>query len=291
MRESRGTICPIEKFNHRDRRFQYTIVHALLASNNFTLCKDCLSRFKNGYAKELFPAKDKEGDTPIHSAIRSHVNPRNITTFLEAAESVDPSLKKVVLTSVNNKGECALKFACTLHDWSIVEVLLRECISCGVLSELTGIGHNQRGRCKTLLRKAMKCGDLNYLKVYLKVCKDELSLSTAEILAGMLIPDQKNRTPWFYFLAIESHKIKEGVDLLEKYSISLNELYCEVNEVGEAKVFMLHEATRQEKEDIVALLCDHGVATDKKDGNGLIAKQRSRRIMPSFDTPRQGGIM
>jgi hypothetical protein len=247
--------------------------------------------FKNGRAKELFPAKDKEGDTPMHSAIRSHVNPSIITTFLEAVESVDSSLKKVVLTSMNNKGECALKFACTLHDWSIVEVLLRECISCGVLSELTGIGHNRQGRSKTLLRKAMKCGDLNYLKVYLKVCKDQLSLSNAEILAGMLLPDQKNRTPWFYFLAIESHKIKEGVDLLEKYGISLNELYSEVNEAGEAKVFMLHEATRQEKEDIITLLCDHGVAADKKDGNGLTAKQRSRRIMPSFDTPRQGGIM
>ena len=226
----------------------------------------------------------------MHSAIRSHVDPCIITTFLEAAELVDPSLKKAVLTSMNNKGECPLKFACTLHDWSIVEVLFRECIICGVLSELTGIGHNQKSRSKTLLRKAMKCGDINYLKVYLKVCKDQLSLSADEILAGMLIPDQKNRTPWFYFLAIESHKIKEAVDLLEKYDVSLNELYCEVDETGEAKVFMLHEATRQEKEDVITLLCDHGVETDKKDGNGLTAKQRSRKIMPSFDTPQLGGM-
>lgn len=289
MRESRGANCPVEKFNYRDRRFQYTIIHALLASDNFTLCKDRLFLFKNGRARELFPAKDKEGDTPMHSAIRSHVDPRIITAFLEEAELVDPSLKKEVLTSVNNKGEYPLKFAVTLHDWRIVEVLLRESISCGVSCELTGIGHNRKTRCKTLLRKAMKCGDINYLKVYLKVCKDQLSLSNAEILAGMLIPDQKNRTPWFYFLAMESHKIKEGVDLLEKYNFSLNELYCEVNEAGEAKVFMLHEATRQEKKDIITLLCDHGVATDKKDGNGLTAKQRSRKIMPLFDTPQQGG--
>ena len=289
MRESKCTNYPVEKFNYRDRRFQYTVVHALLASDNFTLCKECLSLFKNGRAKELFAAKDKEGDTPMHSAIRSHAEPRIITTFLEAAESVDPSLKKVVLTSMNNKGECSLKFACTLHDWSLVEVLLRECIGCGVLSELTGIGHNQKTKCKTLLLKAMKCGDIDYLKVYLKVCRDQLSLSTTEILAGMLIPDRKNRTPWFYFLAIDLHKIKEGVDLLEKYGISLNKLYSEVNEDGKPKVFMLHEATRQGKEDIITLLCDHGIATEKKDGNGLTAKQRSRKIMPSFDTPQLGG--
>ena len=291
MRESRGTNCPVEKLNYRDRRFRYTIVHALLASNNFKLCKECLSLFKNGRAKELFPAKDKEGDMPIHSAIRSHVDPCIITTFLKATESVDPTLnlKKTILTSMNNKGECPLKFACTLHDWSIVEVLLQECIRCDVLSELTGIGCNQKSSCKTLLRKAMKCGDINYLEIYLKVCRDQLHLSTEKILAGMLIPDQKNRTPWFYFLAIESHKINKAVDLLEKYGISLNKLFCEVDEAGDPKVFMLHEATRQEKEEVITLLCDHGVETDKKDGNGLTAKQRSRKIMPSTDTP-QGGM-
>ena len=216
----------------------------------------------------------------MHSAIRSHVHPSIITTFLKAAESVDLSLKRAALTSMNNKGECPLKFAYTLHAWSIVELLLRECISCDVVSELTGISHNHNPRsscAKTLLCKAMKCGDINYLKIYPNVCKDQLGLPTSQILAGMLIPDQKNRSPWFYFLAIESHKIKEALDLLEKYEISLNELYCEVDETGQPKAYMLHEASRQEKKEIIALLYDHGIETDKKDGNGLTAKQRSRK--------------
>lgn len=274
----------------RDRRFQYTVVHALVASNNSTLCERSLFLFKNGRAEELFIAKDKEGDRPMHSAIRSHVDPRIITTFLEAAESVDASLKEAVLTSVNNKGECPLKFAYMLHDWRLVELLLRECIRCGLLGELTGIHRNRTStttRAKTLLCKAMKCGDINYLEIYLKVCKD-LCLSSAEILDGMLIPDQKNRTPWFYFLAIESYKIKQAIDLLEKYEISLNELYCEVDKASQPKAYMLHEAARQEKEEIFTLLCNHGIETNKKDGNGLTAKQRSRKIMPSTDTPQRG---
>lgn len=272
----------------RDENFNYTLVHAILASNNTSVCEKWFTHYRNDHASAMqcFNATDKEGDRPIHSAIRSHVQPHIISTFLKEAEFIDPSLRRDILVSVNNKGECPLQFAYTLHNLDLIELLLGECIHFNSLGELMGIHRDpKKCRTKTLLHRAMKYGDISYLRIYLTVCRKESNLLSEEILAGMLIPDEKNRTPWFYFLAMEYSKIVEALDILQEFHVSLNELYCEVDEAGEPKAYMLHEASRQEKKEVIKLLSDYGAKLNKKDGNGLTPKQRSRLIECSEETP------
>ena len=256
----------------RDSRFRYTVVHALMAGDieEKEVIRQCFNILRKISLISLITAKDKEGDTPLHSAIRSGTKPELIKLLMTTIPGV--KTKRRLLMERNKHGELPIVSAFNLQRWSIVEVLLEECIHCQVLPELTGIGNDLGSKhSNTLLIKAMKRGFIPYLKIYLDVYK---RCTNAIPIQAMLVQDKCGRTPWYYFLSRDVNQVEEGLKYLKEHEIDVNKLLCDRN----GRTGLLHEAFRRDNKDMCELLVKHGANRNQLDANNLSPPQRKRII-------------
>lgn len=261
----------------RDSRFRYTIVHALVAGNiDEEVVRQIFYILRKMSLISLITAKDKEGDTPLHSAIRSGTKPELIRLLMNTVPGV--KTKRRLLLEPNKRGELPIVNAFSLRRWPIVEVLLEECIKCQVLPELTGIDLNSTSKTtSTLLVKAMKRGFTDYLDIFLKVCRK--SMNTIPMKA-LLLPDKKGRTAWYHFLSLEVQDIKEGLAHLKRHKVDINKLLCD----PARRVGLLHEAFRRDNRVVIDALTDYGARRDQLDADNLLPLQR-RRVFSLDSTP------
>lgn len=180
-----------------------------------------------------------------------------------------PSYTKYMLQSRNKKGETPIERAFNMQEWDAVGILLKECIQHKILPELTGIG-TEVPNVKTLLHKAFERKDVNYLQIYLAVCRE------CNIKPGLLVPTKKGHTPWWYFLM--SHKnltlMKRALDTLVEFGVNINTLYIDTA----SRASLLHEAYRRNNEVLVNCLVEAGADREVKDARGLKPSDRKRAV-------------
>lgn len=262
----------------RDSRFRYSLVHALMAGDiEESVVIQCFNVLRKNSLISLITAKDKEGDTPLHSAIRSGTKPELIKLLMNAISGM--KTKRRLLIEPNKRGELPIVNAFNLRRWPIVEVLLEECIKCRLLPELTGVGGDvASSKRKTLLLKAMKRGFIRYLKIYLEVCRKCIN---AVPVKAMLVPDKTGHTPWYYFLSLDEDLIKEGLGYLKEYEVDINKLLCDHT----GRTSLLHEAFRRDTNEVCKLLLEYGANEDQLDAHNLSPPQRKRVLSFQYSSP------
>lgn len=230
--------------------------------------RQCFNVLRKQSLISLITAKDKEGDTPMHSAIITGTKPELIKLLMNAVSGM--KTKRRLLLERNKHGDDPISSAFNLQRWPIVEVLLEECIKCRVLSNLTGISDDvDCSKSKTLLHKAMQRGYIAYLEIYLKVCR---KCTNSISLRALLVRDKRGYTPWYYFLNLDEEKIEAGLKLLKEHGVDVNKLHC--NPTGHTS--LLHEAYRMEKHRVCDLLVEYGAKLDREDAHHLLPQQRRR---------------
>ena len=261
----------------RDSRFRYTIVHALMAGDiEEEIVRQCFNVLRKNSLISLITAKDKDGDTPLHSAIRSGTKPELIRLLMNTISGV--KTKRRLLLEPNKRRELPIVSAFNLQRWSIVKVLLEECINGRLLPELTGIGCDSNCTAsKTLLFKAMKRGFTRYLDIFLEVCRKR---TNSIPMQAMLMSDKNGHTPWYYFLSLEMSVVEEGLAHLKKHKVNINKLLCE----PDGRMGLLHEAFRRNNRDLINLLVEYGAKQDQLDANKLSPPQR-RRVLSLDSQP------
>ena len=254
----------------RDGHFRYTIVHALMAGDiEEEIVRQCFNVLRKNSLISLITAKDKEGDTPLHSAIRSGAKPELIKLLMNTISKL--STKRRLLLELNKKGELPIINAFNLQMWPIVEVLLEECIKCKLLPELTGMDPNV-SESKTLLFKATKRGYIRYLEIFLRVCR---KCTNSVPMRAMLMPNKRGGyTPWYHFLSLDVEQITLGLEHLEEYGVDINKLLCD----PAGRTSLLHEAYRRNNAIVCKLLIDHGARLNQLDANKLSPQQRRRTL-------------
>lgn len=232
--------------------------------------EQCLNVLRKESLISLITAKDKEGDTPLHSAARSGAKPQLIKLLLNAVSGT--KTKHRLLQERNKHSEVPLVSAFNLQRWSIVELLLEESIKQQVLLHLTGHGEqNCYSESKTLLHKAMQRGLIPYLKIYLRVCR---RCTNSIPVKAMNMCDKRRYTPWYYFLSLNDSLIEEGLKCLKEYGVDINKLVCDLT----GRATLLHEAYRRERHRVCKLLVKFGAKRDRKDANRLVPHQRRRVV-------------
>lgn len=211
-------------------------------------------------------AKDSDGDTPLSSMIRTgDVDGDRIALLLQQV----PSYTKHMLQNRNKKGETPIERAFDMQEWEAVGILLKECIQNRILPELTGIG-KQATNSKTLLHKAFERKELEYLRIYLRVCRE------CNVKPGLLVPTRKGRTPWWFFLM--NHKdltlMRKALDILVEFEVDINELYID----AASHAYLLHEAYRRNNTELVDCLRSAGANEEAKDARGLKPADRKRAV-------------
>ena len=243
--------------------------------------KQCFNVLRKNSLISLITAKDKEGDTPLHSAIRSGAKPELIKLLMNIISK--PNTKRRLLEVVNKKGELPIVNAFNMKEWPVVEVLLEECIKCKALPKLTGMDPNV-SESNTLLFKAMKRGYIDYLEIFLRVCK---KCTNSIPIRAMLVPN-KGYTPWYHFLSLDMEQIELGLKHLEEYGVDINKLLCD----PAGRTSLLHEAYRRNNTAVCELLISHGARLNQLDANKLSPRQRRRTLSISSrpSTPIQEPI-
>lgn len=231
--------------------------------------KLCFSVLRKNSLISLITAKDKEGDTPLHSAIRSGAKPELIKLLMNTITKL--STKRRLLLEPNKKGELPIINAFNLKEWPIVEVLLEECIKCKLQPELTGMDPNI-SESSTLLFKAMKRGFIRYLEIFLRVCQ---KCTNYIPVRAMLVPNKRGGyTPWYHFLSLDVEQITLGLELLKEFGVDINKLLCD----PAGRTSLLHEAYRRNNTAVCKLLIEYGAGLNQLDANKLSPQQRRRTI-------------
>ena len=271
VKNSFHTLCH-SQLKQRDQKYRYTSAHGILASCpcDEVLVK-VLSVLKNKSLISLLMAKDKDGDIPLQSAVKSNVDAKIIKLVLMEV----PRLKRAMLLAANKKGDVPLKTAFDMRRWPIVEILLEQSIKCGVVPHLTGIGDpNVTKGSSTLLHQAMKRGDIEYLRILLNVCKK----CDMPLLPALLVPNKKRCTPWYYLLNQNIQAVEEALQVLSEFRIDINKLYCDEN----GKQYIPHVAYRSHNEELKDLWKSFGGRIDLQDSSNQTPPERTRKI--SFDS-------
>ena len=229
-------------------------------------CKAIFSCLRKECLLSQLGAKDSDGDTPLSSMIRTgNVDSECIALLLQQI----PSYTKHMLQSRNKKGETPIERAFDLQEWDAVGLLLKECIQNKILPELTGIGA-EVPNVKTLLHKAFERKNVEYLQIYLAVCRE------CNVKPGLLVQTKKGHTPWQYFLM--SHKnltlMQRALDTLVEFGVNINTLYIDTA----SRASLLHEAYRRNNEVLVNCLVEAGADREVKDARGLKPSDRKRAV-------------
>ncbi len=253
--------------------YGWTASHGI-AGTSASLRIETLSKFfsflkKKGLTEQLC-TRDKDGDIPLQSAIRSGASSDVIKLILK----VDPNLTKNILCSKNLKGKQPLLTAFEQKNKDTIEVILNFCIENKVLAHLTGV---QVSESNTLLHRAFKRGYIEYFEVLLKVCKSQ-NISPQQVIKSH---DKRGETPWYHLVLLKAKKFKKVTELLVANNIDVNELYTDPSKQST----MLHEVVRRNKSEFVMILQKCG-AQNQKDWHGSYPNERNRCIVTP-ETPRR----
>ncbi len=279
-----GNLSQILKgcIDQRDNNFDWTATHAFAASSEHlgvAVMKLFFELLKSMGQQKQILLKDKDGDIPVQSAIRSKTSKEIIELFLTIAKELN--LVNDMLCCRNKKNQTPLLSAFDHSHWVAVDVLLEECVKCNKLPELTGVNAPAGLKSNTLLHRAFKRGNLKYFDIFLRVCNAN-GIEGDQLTAAVLIPNKKNETPWYYaFHKLSSDETFEKVLKMAKNYLSLSLLYTDAN----SKSTMLHEAHHMGSDRRCQLLKDNGTE-DTADSNGLFPIHRSRIIVLEDNMPR-----
>ena len=223
--------------------------------------------------------KNKDGDIPVQSAIRSKAPKEIIELFFIIAKELN--LVNDMLCCHNKKNQTPLLSAFDHSHWVAVDVLLEKCVKCNELPELTGVNAPAGLKSNTLLHRAFKRDNMKYFDIFLRVCNAN-DIEGDQLTAAVLIPNKKNETPWYYAIHnLSSDKMFEKVLKMAKNKLlPLSFLYTD----ADSKSTMLHEAHRIGNNRRCQLLKDNGTE-DTADSNGLFPIDRSRIIVQEDNMP------
>ncbi len=134
VRQGRLSDLLRDCLDQRDKRVQWTAAHAFAASAEsfgVEVMKSFFQILKSRGQQDQLMMKDKDGDTPLQSAIRSRVSKEIIEQFIADAKELDLNQTRFtdMLRSHNNKNQSPLLSAFDHSHWVAVDVLLKECIS------------------------------------------------------------------------------------------------------------------------------------------------------------------
>lgn len=260
---------PRSELKKRDQKYRYTCVHCVSAScPSPRVMSSLLSVMLKHGLISLLTAKDKDGDIPLQSAVRSNVRPVIVKLLLDGEGT---ELKCNMLKAANKKGHVPLKTAFDMQRWPIVEVLLEECIKNDILAQLTGVGEPTVTKASsTLLHKAMKRGYVEYLRIFIKICRK----CGVRCLPALLIRDKANCTPWFYLLQQKREIVEEVFKVLKEFNIDINKLYCDKG----GKQYIPHVMCRS-RNDLLDLWENFDGRMDLKDGYKQKPAERIRMVL------------
>ncbi len=270
------------RINQRDKNFDWTATHAFAASSEhlgvavmnvfFELLKSM------GQQKQIL-LKDKDGDIPIQSAIRSKAPKEIIELFLTIAKELN--LTNDMLCSRNKKNQTPLLSAFDHSHWVAVDVLLEECVKCNLLPELTGVHPPIGLKSNTLLHRAFKRRNTKYFDIFLGVCNAN-GIKGEQLKTAVSISNKKKETPWYHAIHyLSSDEMFEEVVKMAKLYLPLSLLYVDTY----SESTMLHEAHRIGSDQRCRLLTDNG-AIEQPDRNGLFPIDRSRNIVLEDNVPK-----
>ena len=238
------------------------------------ICKQVLTALKQRGYLSLYAAKDRDGDTPLHSVVKTG----DVNRLYILLDLLPPKLIRNILEMPNKLGQTPLKVAFDQEEWKTLELLLEYCIKNGLCSNLTGVGENLPAS-KTLLHHAMDKGCSQFVETYFDV-----TTRNGYGKPGLLVYDENGRTPWFYLMNHKDSKILGSIlDTLKKHNIGVNELITDKF----SQSTMLHLAYRKQHQDCIQLLEEAGADPKKKDMRGLRADQRDHLIESSQKRARE----
>ncbi|XP_064383163.1 uncharacterized protein LOC135331836 isoform X2 [Halichondria panicea] len=269
-----------DSLHQRDKNFNWTATHAFAASSEYLGVKVMKLLLKSLGEEHQLLMKDKDGDIPIQSAIRSKAPKEIIELFFIIANELN--VTNDMLCSRNRKNQTPLLSAFDHSHWVAVDLLLDVCVKCNKLPELTGVNAPSGLKSNTLLHRAFKRGNTKYFDIFLRVCNAN-DIEGDQLTAAVLIPNKKSETPWYYAFHLNSDKMFEKVLKMAKNNLPLTFLYTD----PDSKSTMLHEAHRMGNDRRCQLLKDNG-AIDTPDKNGLLPIDRNRNIVQEDNMPNIG---
>ena len=256
----------------QDQKNGWRVTHAAAALRGRNAAKiflqvfDCLE--KTSYLT-LFSAKDRDGDTPLHSVVKTG-DLKRLNILLDR---LPPKMLNSTLEMTNNHGQCPLKVAFDQQEWEMLERLLEYCIQNTLCCNLTGIGRHNLRASKTLLHRAMNMGCSRFVMIYFDIIAR--NLNDGRLGIDLLVCDKKGRTPWYHLMNHKDPKILQSVlRVLKQHNIDINELVTDKS----SRSTMLHIAYRKKRPECIKLLLDAGADPGREDARGLRADQRDHWI-------------
>ena len=269
-----------DSLHQRDKNFNWTATHAFAASSEYLGVKVMKLLLKSLGEEHQLLMKDKDGDIPIQSAIRSKAPKEIIELFFIIANELN--VTNDMLCSRNRKNQTPLLSAFDHSHWVAVDLLLDVCVKCNKLPELTGVNAPAGLKSNTLLHRAFKRENTKYFGIFLRVCNAN-SIEGDQLKTAVSIPNKKNETPWYYAIHyLSSDEMFENILKMAKRYLSLSLLYMLTHNYS--KSTMLHEAHRMGSNRRCRLLKENG-AEDTPDSNRLFPIDRSRIIVQEDNVP------
>ena len=265
-----------EELYQRDKKSDYTVVHALCASGMDEVA--LVSQFQIlGDKKQLgkVVAKNRKGNVPLQSAIESKAGVQTIEVILNYV----PGTKKIMLKNRNKYNETALEQSLVLEHPGVFKFLLKECISCGALEDLTCIGKVNR-RCSTVVHQCIRNRRIAHFCAFMEVCKE------SNVKGNLCALNKKGYTPWEYLMRYTKKEmllVKEVFSILDLHDVAVGTLTVNTNEET-----MLHRAYRTNNVEFKDLLegkyevtCD-GCNRKPLDRSRVISNQNATEFAHQF---------
>ena len=240
----------------RDQAWRWSFLHALFAVKD-DINEDIrdilihLHRYNPGLLN-LLVIKDIDGDTPMHSVIKTG-NTKRLRVLLDQLKSWDDLiLIEVILETKNNEGYTPLLLACVERRHKMVESLLEVCIREGFCQDVTGVAIQSVSA--KMLPEALAKGNWKILEIFLRVLK-KFNYPPEEMIKILNLPNEKGERTWCLQMECDAHALKKTCRVLSssEYDICLDELHTD--EYGST---MLHVAYRTNCSKKIAILIEFG---------------------------------
>ena len=271
------------RISYRDKKFGWTFAHAIAGAGQdipIEIVRYYLRYLKRNGLGWLMWAKDKDGDIPFQSALKTG---NCLAEYIELYFEEFPELAEKMLCSTNKKNSTPLHVALEEREWEALDVMLYWCVKNQLLSYLTGF--QSRGAHNTLLHRAFKQGYIKYLEILLKVC-NKCEMEDDVMVQVLLVPNSKKETPWYYLANRSSDDWKEALLLVKnsKFNIRVDDLTLDV----EKKPTLLHKAFRRNDRGLVHFLQTEFSADENLVNDGCLSpKDRNHSLIqevPKYST-------
>ena len=245
---------PRQLLCQKDTKTNYTIVHAICSS--LLKLKIIFSQFQVLDELQLMgkiTAKDRDGDMPLQSAVLSNADVPTVKFILNYV----PGSKMIMLQNRNKANETALERSIFSNSTGVFKFLLKECIECEILTDLTCVGITRNLRCSTLVHKCIRHRRIDWFRAFLEVCRE------CGVKPDLCVENEKGFTPWQYLLRYSNKELKlvENVfSILTEYGIHMSSLL--VNKRNRES--LLHAAYRIHNKALIKRLVEKDETCKKK---------------------------